>query len=108
MPNVRVKRATAILRKRMPTSGSFRSTPSRMKRPFGVPCQTFTPITKPTMTTKIINPNMLPTKLLNAITMRVGSGRSTPNPTNNVAKIGTTFHSKRVMTPAATPRTATG
>ena len=51
---------------------------------------------------------MLPMKLLSAMTMRVGSGRSTPRPTNKVAKIGTTFHSNNVITPAATPITATG
>ena len=51
---------------------------------------------------------MLPTKLLMAMTMRVGSGKFTPKPRNNVAKIGTTFHSNNAITPAATISTDTG
>ncbi len=42
------------------------------------------------------------------MTIFVGSGRSTPMPANKVAKIGTTFQSSRVMTPAATVKTPTG
>ena len=51
---------------------------------------------------------MLPMKLLSMITMRVGNGRSTPKPLNKVVKIGTTFHSSRMMTPAAMDMTAVG
>ena len=51
---------------------------------------------------------MLPTKLLSAITIFVGNGKSTPKPANNVAKIGTTFHSSRMMTPAAMVNTPIG
>ena len=47
-------------------------------------------------------------KLLNAMTMRVGNGSSTPRPANNVAKIGTTFQSSSVMTPPATVKTPIG
>ena len=51
---------------------------------------------------------MLPTKWLIAMTIRVGSGRSTPRPANSVAKMGTTFHSSSMMTPPATVNTPTG
>ncbi len=40
--------------------------------------------------------------------MRVGNGRSTPKPRNKVPKIGTTFQSSSVITPAATNSTETG
>ena len=40
--------------------------------------------------------------------MRVGKGRETPKPANKVAKIGTTFHSKRTITPTAMVKTPTG
>ena len=51
---------------------------------------------------------MLPTKLLIAMTIFVGSGKSTPRPANKVAKIGTTFHSNKVITLPATVKTPTG
>ncbi len=43
----------------------------------------------------------LPTMSLSFITMRVGSGSSTPRPTNRLAKIGTTnFSSPATMSTA--------
>ena len=62
----------------------------------------------PAIATRISKPKMLPTKLLNPMTIFVGKGRSTPSPANNVAKIGTTFQSSKVMTPPATVKTPTG
>ena len=47
-----------------------------------------------------------PVKIL--FTGHVGSGKSTPKPANSVAKMGTTFHKSRRMTPPAIPRTAIG
>ena len=108
VPSVRVKRATAIFLIRMPTIGSFRTMVSSMNRPCRVPYHTFKPKSAPTMATRRRRPKMLPMKLLMAMTIFVGSGRSTPRPANKVAKIGTTFQSNRVMTPAATDITPTG
>jgi ABC-type Fe3+/spermidine/putrescine transport system ATPase subunit len=108
VPSVRVKRATAIFRSNMPTSGKRSSMRSIVIRPTGVPYQTFTPMHAPTNATKTKKPKILPTKLLSPITMRVGRGKSTPKPTNNVVKIGTTFHNSSVITAAATASTAVG
>src|SRR5579864_568566 len=108
VPSVRVNRATAILRIRMPRTGSLRIVASIAYRPPGVPYHTFSPKTPATMPTTISNPKILPTKLLNPMTIFVGNGRSTPNPANDVAKIGTTFQSSNVMTPAAIDKTPIG
>ena len=43
-----------------------------------------------------------------AITIFVGRGKVTPKPANKVAKIGTTFHRRSVITPPATVKTPTG
>ena len=47
-------------------------------------------------------------ELLNAITMRVGSGSSAPRPANRLAKVGMTFHRMTPTTPAAMTMTAIG
>ena len=56
VPRVRVKRATAILRRTAPTTGTFSSKPSIIIRPCGVPYQNFVAIPAPMAKTKIINP----------------------------------------------------
>ncbi len=108
VPSVRVKRATAIFLSKMPRTGNLRSVRSIAIRPTGVPYHTFSPTIAPPSVTNINNPNMLPIKLLIPMTMRVGSGRVTPRPANNVAKMGTTFHNNKTITLPATPSTATG
>src|SRR5579863_7376508 len=101
VPNVRVNRATAIFRITIPTTGSFKIIVSSANRPCAVPYQTFKQTTAPTAPTTIKNPKIDPIKLLTAITIFVGNGKSTPKPAKNVAKIGTTFHNNKVTTPPA-------
>ena len=106
VPSVRVNRATAILRSSMPISGSFSKRASMTNAALSVSVPNFdADARRRQAATTNQKPKMLPTKLLMPITMRVGSGRSTPKPTNKVAKIGTTFQSSRVMTPPATKST---
>src|SRR2546425_571422 len=50
----------------------------------------------------------LTTLLLRPMTIRVGSGSSTPRPANNVAKVGTAYLNKAKMTSAAMAITAIG
>ena len=101
-------RARMILVRIWPSTGSFKITVSRIKRPPGVPYHTFRPNMTAAIPTRKRKPNQLPIKLLNNITMRVGSGKETPKPANKVAKIGTTFQSNRMITPPATVKTPTG
>src|SRR2546430_9570485 len=58
------KRATAILRKRIPINGSFSSVASMAIRPLGVPYHTFSITAIPTKTARVKKPKMLPTKWL--------------------------------------------
>ncbi len=51
----------------------------------GVLYQTRSPMTDAPRASTISKPKMLPTKLLMAMTIRVGKGRFTPKPKNNVA-----------------------
>jgi len=62
VPSVRVNRATAIFRIRMPRTGSFRTIVSSTKRPCGVPYQTFRPKRAPPKATRMSKPKILPMK----------------------------------------------
>ena len=55
--------------------------------------------------TRISKPKMLPMKLLNRSRYALAAEDPRPGPANNVAKIGTTFHSSSMMTPPATVKT---
>src|ERR1700739_4959919 len=108
VPSVRVNRATAIFLIKMPNTGSFNMIESSTSLPPGVPYQVFKPKMTPPSASRNMKPNQLPIKLLKPITIRVGNGSETPKPANNVAKIGTTFHNSKMMTPPATVNTPTG
>ena len=107
VPKVRVKRATAILRKSMPSTGRLSSSLSKKYRPFGWVRICLTPKTAPTPPA-IPSHQKRPMKLLMPITIRVGRGKSTPSPANKLPKIGTTNFNSAPTTRMAMEMTETG
>ena len=107
VPNVLVKRATAILRSKFPITGIFSKMLSVMYLPFGSFRICLMPKNVAT-SPRIATHQKFCTNWLSPMTMRVGKGRSTPRPANNFSKIGTTNLSSAPTTSTAMLITETG